>query len=799
MNDLALLGLRVASDEADVAEKRLTDLTTAAGRAETAEDRLAQSARRAESASSQMNAAILQQTRTMAVVRSQMGLTAGEGLNLSRQFADIGVTAAMGMNPLMIALQQGPQLLDIFQMAAVRTGSTVTGVMRGVGAATAAAVAPFAAIGGGAIALTGAVVGLGAAWLAGERSALTYERAVSGLGRSAGLTATELETLTEASAAQGAISLKAAQQQAQAYLSTGRVGREVLGDLISIGKDYASFMGVDAPDATKQLAEAMRDPDKAAREMTRSFGLLTQAQIAQIDAAMKAGDQARAQRILLDQLRPVIEGHAQDVAGITSAWDAVSRAIGNAITRLGEWAYMTDAERLADMDKRLQPGWRGVDWEIGLGSAASRRENLQAQRDALAAQMEQRERRRAGLGDAAAANQQAQLIADQVNPGRRSVAPVSEAQRAYDRLIEQSRTMIETMGREREEMGLTESQLVRLSAARQARELAATGTAQGVELARGVLDEAERLIEAMADFNLTKPGTLRLTPLDVRAPEVTSHLEILIERLRDVDRQAVQTAGAMGSAFGSAGQSVGGLLASMTDLGVRLAEVDLAEQSYRKAVGEGGAEQSRIAQFARDRAMAEAQSYGDMAAAAKGFFKEGSDGYRVLQAAEQAYRLMQFAMSVQAMIMGTRETAATVAQSAIRGTALAAEGAANIFARLGPWGFPVVGAMVGVLAAMGLRTSGGRSGGGGTYNPAPINDGSTDRARIANTRADAQAQGSRAPIHFDLRGAVVTSDLLQQMEGMAAQSAEVSVDVSRTASRADRRRDDRFKLGGRTT
>lgn len=39
------------------------------------------------------------------------------GLNLSRQFADIGVTAAMGMNPLMILIQQGPQVTDALTTA----------------------------------------------------------------------------------------------------------------------------------------------------------------------------------------------------------------------------------------------------------------------------------------------------------------------------------------------------------------------------------------------------------------------------------------------------------------------------------------------------------------------------------------------------------------------------------------------------------------------------------------------------------------------------------------------------------
>lgn len=47
-------------------------------------------------------------------------------LNLSRQFADVGVTAAMGMSPLMILIQQGPQIADAFQTAATQGLSAKT-------------------------------------------------------------------------------------------------------------------------------------------------------------------------------------------------------------------------------------------------------------------------------------------------------------------------------------------------------------------------------------------------------------------------------------------------------------------------------------------------------------------------------------------------------------------------------------------------------------------------------------------------------------------------------------------------
>lgn len=81
-------------------------------------------------------------------------LTAQETLNLSRQFSDIGVTAAMGMNPLMILIQQGPQIADVFQTASQRgVGfNAVLGQMFGQVGRLAAILAPFVVVIGAAAA-----------------------------------------------------------------------------------------------------------------------------------------------------------------------------------------------------------------------------------------------------------------------------------------------------------------------------------------------------------------------------------------------------------------------------------------------------------------------------------------------------------------------------------------------------------------------------------------------------------------------------------------------------------------------
>ena len=69
--------------------------------------------------------------------------TARDGLNASRQLADIGVTAAMGMNPFLIAVQQGPQLFDILQERALATGASIGTAFRAAAASIGAMLAPL--------------------------------------------------------------------------------------------------------------------------------------------------------------------------------------------------------------------------------------------------------------------------------------------------------------------------------------------------------------------------------------------------------------------------------------------------------------------------------------------------------------------------------------------------------------------------------------------------------------------------------------------------------------------------------
>lgn len=237
-----------------------------------------------------------------------------------------------------------------------------------------------------------------------------------------------------------------------------------------------------------------------------------------------------------------------------------------------------------------------------------------------------------------------------------------------------------------------------------------------------------------------------LRPLTTQLPHALKPLQRISNEWKEIDRHAQAAARSMSSVFGKNGKAMGDLLTQMTRYRSQMADINLQESE----------DQITEEQANKSRAELQIQSYGDMAAAARGFFKEGSDGYQALLAVEQAYRAFQMAQSLQAMAQGWMETGASVAQSGTKGAASMAAGAAKMFEFLGPFGFPLVAAMVALLAGIGLK--GGKSGGGGAGAGAsaggggagaPANDnGSNAEASTAAVRAydarDAQSRDQAA-------------------------------------------------------
>lgn len=318
-------------------------------------------------------------------------LTGYQAQILSYQMNDVFSGLLTGQKPFQILMQQGPQITQIF------------GGVRGTFVALKAALTPAVIAMGAAVLAAGALIGAGAALYASWRNAAASNQAITsaiqGVGRTAGLTAQEVRDAAEEGAEAADISESSAERQAVAYARTGVIGAESMTTLISIGKDYAAMMGVEAEEATTQLADAMRDPAEAAREMTRQFGLLDQKTIELIDDQIEQGNQSAAQKILLDKLSEAVRGQATEIDGITSAWDAAARAVSNYWKRMGEALYTTPDEQLERLDRAIGRIRRGeAAGDLGLMTARrdALRETIQRPRDdSIAAAENQRQQEKA--------------------------------------------------------------------------------------------------------------------------------------------------------------------------------------------------------------------------------------------------------------------------------------------------------------------------------------------------------------------------------------------------------------------
>ncbi len=183
-----------------------------------------------------------------------------------------------------------------------------------------------------------------------------------------------------------------------------------------------------------------------------------------------------------------------------------------------------------------------------------------------------------------------------------------------------------------------------------------------------------------------------------------------------LDPTKAQTFGdALKGAFGAAGDSMTQLISGLDAYGIRQAEIDKARKdaAVKYATDSKGFAEATAAISAKE-VKSRISGYGDMASAAKGFFKENSAGYQVLEGAEKAFRAIELANQMESLYThlfvttakatGTAtaqgvETAAVVAGEAARNTAKVPGVFMSFMSALGPWGMAAAG--VAIAAVLG--------------------------------------------------------------------------------------------------
>ncbi|HXF88302.1 MAG TPA: phage tail length tape measure family protein [Xanthobacteraceae bacterium] len=356
--------------------------------------------------------------RALGAMGGQSGLAAHQLQNLTFQLNDVIVGLASGQRPMMVLVQQGSQIAQVMGPVGV------TGALKGVAQAIASIVTPARLAGGAIAAIAVGAVSAWNAWFDSQRNVTT---ALAGAGHIAGATVADINRIAEAGAAAGRVSVASAREMAADFARTGKIGKELFGDLIAIAKDYAVTVNADIGDAVKQLAQAFADPARGAETLNNQLGFLDDRTRQYIRRLVEQNDRTAAQRALLDAMRGSLISAEQATSALGRAWDAVKRAASGAFDAIGRAVDLATGggapeEQLARIERQMAALSRG-------GGAPTRVLNeLKRQADELRARIAAA-RQQADLGRIEA---EARELSIRVGEAVRDIVPGTETIRQLE-------------------------------------------------------------------------------------------------------------------------------------------------------------------------------------------------------------------------------------------------------------------------------------------------------------------------------------------------------------------------------
>ena len=251
--------------------------------------------------------------------------------NLFYQGSDVAVTAAMGMNPLMIAMQQGPQIAQSF----MGPGS---GTLRGLASQGAEALGNLAArigvMGAAAGTAAAAVVTLAAAQMSYSSGQAALAQQLRGAGRASGVSVADVNAL--ANAGGGGLSIGQRREFAGQLAGTGRIGNEMLAPILGSLRDYRATTGMDRDEAMQSLTAAFADPVKGAEALDRQLGFLNSTTQENIQRLTAQGDRLGAQRSLFEAYNNSVRNASANMSSWGRVSETVLTTIGSYWDKLGQ-------------------------------------------------------------------------------------------------------------------------------------------------------------------------------------------------------------------------------------------------------------------------------------------------------------------------------------------------------------------------------------------------------------------------------------------------------------------------------
>ena len=253
------------------------------------------------------------------------------------------------------------------------------------------------------------------------------------------------------------------------------------------------------------------------------------------------------------------------------------------------------------------------------------------------------------------------------------------------------------------------------------------------QIYRDQATELRKLAEA------TRTGNEKQVQVD-KGSDVAKAKELL-DIMTSLDEVTRSAAAGMAASFGRVGSAIGDLTTALSGYGRAQAAI-AAQLANDKRAAENDPVKLKIAEMkaADAAAIAQVRQYGDMSRAAKGFFKENTSGYKIMEGAEKAFRAYEMAMSVKSMVEKSGlltaftglfvaskatqtavEGTATVASVGMAGTQASAWGITAVVKAIAslpfPWNLVAGAATLAAVVGVGAKMFGSVGGGGSAINP----------------------------------------------------------------------------------
>lgn len=272
---------------------------------------------------------------------------------LPAQFTDIGVSLASGQRPMMVLLQQGGQLKDMFGgigPAARAMGGYITGLINPFTLAAAASVA------------------LVAAWKVGSDEATAFNQALILTGNQANATAAELTGLAREMDNLAGITTHSASAALAEVVSSGEFTEDQFKQVAIAAEQMRVATGKSVGDTIKEFAKLKDDPVNALLELNEKQRFLTQAQLDGVRSLQAQGRETEAVteafRIYADLYESRSGAIVDNLGTVERLWRGIKGAISESIDAMLEFGREgTRASKAFERALRAMP--------FGIGSAFS--------------------------------------------------------------------------------------------------------------------------------------------------------------------------------------------------------------------------------------------------------------------------------------------------------------------------------------------------------------------------------------------------------------------------------------------